>query len=208
MSLERFLGSLIDPVGLLEPAVLGPGQVGLSVEEEQRARRNWDLWLTPQTVAAFEPADFDFLSKDQLRSLSGHVDRFRQLVAKVPASDVPPPQTIDAAWQELRAIVEEVVLFYNSTEALKVGKQVEAALEGGVPPWVVALRFETGLDHDGDPVLRVRVFADESLEQSSDFSGQYTPFFDTLRDRIDELGTEYYPLIRLTPAYEEAGAEG
>ena len=166
-------------------------------------QRDTSLWRTPKSVSAFDKRDFAFLPPDEPARLANAVEQFRRVINSTiqAGSEIAHTQQ-DRARVALDTIVN-VLDFRRFADpvAFRVGKQIEAAIAPDRPERLAELRFATGRDHDGDPVLWVTaIFAEDDEEEFLRLVDQTRPL---LQDAAREAEPDLWPHLSFTTVSEE-----
>lgn len=208
MSLHDFWSHVRIGAKLVAPqvSVVGPRLDAGAVET---VVRNAHLWLTPKSVAGFDPADFAFLDPEEQKRLSDSVERFRGVARTVPATAPPTAAQIESALPPFREIVEMLDFErYGDAEAYRIGKRIERMIRDDRPEWVADLRFETGSDASGDPAVWVWVvMADEAAEGDGGTSNARAARA-LLDGAAREAAPDRWPYIRFQTVSEQAELAG
>jgi hypothetical protein len=171
----------------------------------EQALRGTDLWLTPRAVAGYHEADFDFLPEPERQRLTRLVEGFQQIAAEIDPT-APPPQ--EAVEQALPLFQDIIVLLefdrFGDAEAFRLGKQIENLIRRHRPPELVELRFQTGLDHTGDPAIWIwYLLADDAADEERLFQTA-----ERARKLLDgaarSVAPERWPYVRFRTVGEHA----
>ncbi len=168
--------------------------------------RGATLWLTPRAVEGFNEADFSFLPQEERALLAKRVKEFSELSAKVSPTDPAPREVVESALPPFLEILQ-VLDFrrYGDVEAYRLGKQIEQKLQPHWPKEIAELRFNTGLDHTGDPALWIWVFlSDEVSKNDDDFlnaAQRLRAIIDPIARRVEP---DRWPYLSFRPITEPA----
>lgn len=166
--------------------------------------RGATLWLAPKVVAKFRPEGFWFLPAAEQARLADSVEAFRHAAEPIPWGEPATPAQVEAALPPFANIVALLEFDrFADPAAYRMGKQVEALIARRRPPELTELRFTTGRDHDGDPLLEIwSIVAEEN--------GAFLRAVDRIRPLIDaaaretfENPMEYFPLQSFTTVSEQ-----
>ena len=151
MALRDFWTNVRMGARLVVPKVIADEQCP-DPGELERKLRSATLWLTPLAVEGFDPADFDFLSEDDINSLASQVEAFRRLTRNLDPAAAVPEKTVLEALPVFQAILQHLEFDrYGDEEAYRLGKLIDREIQRWRPKDLAELRFETGFDHTGDP---------------------------------------------------------
>jgi len=168
MALHEFWTNVRIGVGLMSPQAIADSP-RIDTATIENALRRATLWLTPQAVAGFEESDFPFLPEDERVRLAILVKDFRDLAGTVSPTEPAAKDVVDSAMPLFREIVEMLEFDrYGDAEAYKLGKQIEQALGPHRPAELAELRFNTGLDHSGDPALWIWAFLTDEVSENDE----------------------------------------
>jgi len=167
--------------------------------------RKSNMWLTPACVDGFDKQEFFFLPQEQQEQLAGLVGRFRQITSTVPPGG---PATREQEDQALPMFLEIIQLLefdrYGDAEAFRLGRQIENRIAAFRPPSLVDLRFNTGLDHSGDPAIWIwAILSDESTDDDSKFFQTTEQVRNLLDAAARELAPERWPYVRFRTVSEQ-----
>ena len=83
------------------------------------------------------------------------------------------------------------------------GRRVEAALRTVTfPDWIINWDYQLGSDPEGEPTLRVEIFADESTAPMARLGSTTLELTDQVRQALDAARIERSPYIRVKTAFE------
>jgi hypothetical protein len=170
--------------------------------------RRATLWLTPRTVEGFNEADFPFLPQEERERLAKLVNEFSEVAPPVSPTDAAPREVVDLALPLFREILQMLEFHrYGDAEAYRLGKQIEQKLQPHWPKEIAELRFNTGLDHTGDPALWIWVFLTEEVsKKDEDFlkaARRLRSILDPIARRVDP---DRWPYLSFRPITEPAEA--
>jgi hypothetical protein len=155
MALQDFWISVRTAARLLAPQVVADAP-RIDKESIERSLQRATLWLTPRAVDGFKEADFDFLAPEERTRLAKQVVDFRAVASTVSPKATASDETVKQALPLFRDIILALEFDrYGDAEAYRLGKQIEHELMSDWPDELGELRFETGLDHTGDPAIRI-----------------------------------------------------
>jgi len=128
----------------------------LDADAIEHMLRETTQWLTPRAVDGFEKSEFSFLASGERARLAKLVEDFSRVAAKVRPTAPPVREVVESALPLFREIVAMLEFErYGDAEAYRLGKQIERELQPCRPKELAELRFNSGLDHSGDPALWV-----------------------------------------------------
>ena len=167
-----------------------------------------DLWLTSRAVSGFDEADFSFLPKNEREALTDAVHTFSNAAAETPSDGSAPKPVRDRAASAFGRILEIILPDkYQDSDALALGRQVEARLGSRLPAWVKDVRFHTGEDASGGRALWVWVVVDDDAIKP-DMIGVNTALVRTMIDRAaGEVDETYWPYVRFQAVSEQLPAK-
>jgi hypothetical protein len=190
MSLRDFWINVRTGAGLIAPQVTvdTPKLDSSSIEGTlQRAT----LWLTPRAVAGFNEADFKFLPDHEHEKLTQLVESFRRIASTISPTASAPDETVAKALPHFRDIVLMLEFDrYGDAEGYQLGKQIEQSIEPYRPKELAELRFNTGLDHSGEPAIWIWVFLTDAASVSDE---QFLENVQRLRDILDPVARTVAP---------------
>lgn len=153
--------------------------------------RTTDPWLTPEVVAGFDERDFSFLPDDERGHLARLVADFRAVAETVSPTGPAPRDAVERALPLFRDIVRSLEFDrYGDAEAFRLGKLIERGIAPRRPPELAELRFNTGLDHSGDPALWIWAFLSDEV---SDTDARFLETAQTLRDLLHSAARRVAP---------------
>jgi hypothetical protein len=177
------------------PVVDAPKPDAKAIEKGLRGQIGW---LTLQTVAGFNEADFGFLPEADLARLAQGVKEFRAIASRIHPVNPPTDKQVNEAIPPLREIIQILEFHrYEGADALRLGKRIEQALEPYWPPELAQLRFKTGNDHTGAPGIWIWAILTKPASSSDDlFLANVRPIRHLL-DVVarDVVGTERWPFL-------------
>jgi hypothetical protein len=191
MALEDFWMSVRRAAGPIapQPVVDSPK---LDPTEIERTLRGSTLWLTPRAVAGCDVKDFEFLPDAERERLAELVKDFRTLVPRLYSREPVPEDVVERALPLFR----DIILFlefnrYGDPEAYRLGKQIEREIAAAQwPPELAELRFNTRLDHAGDPGIWIWGFLTEEASATDDLFLENASW---LSDWIDPIARDVAP---------------
>ncbi|MBY0228191.1 MAG: hypothetical protein K2W96_02805 [Gemmataceae bacterium] len=155
MALEEFWNSVRHAARLLSGKVFETRPFTLD-DIERTLRGTAVEWAVPRTVAAFDEADFAFLPDADRARLAALVAEFKRLAPRLSPIAKPTPEQAEPLVPILRDIVALLRFdLYGTAEGLRLGKRIEAGLAEWRPPELVELRFSTGTNWLGEPLLSI-----------------------------------------------------
>ena len=207
MALQEFWTNVRIGAGLIAPQVVADSP-RWDPESMESALRRATLWLTPRAVEGFDEADFAFLPDQERGRLAKLVKEFSGVAGKANPMETAPRDVVESALPLFRDILQMVEFNrYGDAEAYRLGKQIEHKLQPHWPKEVAELRFNTGLDHSGDPAVWIWVFLTEEVSKNDeDFlksSHQLRAILDSLARRV---APDRWPYLSFRPIAEPAEA--
>src|SRR5208337_1447637 len=92
---------------------------------------------------------------------------------------------------------------YGDAEAYRLGKQIEQKLQPHWPKEIAELRFNTGLDHTGDPALWIWVFLTEDVSKDDETFLRAAQWLPTILDPIARrVAPDRWPYLSFRPIAE------
>ena len=166
------------------------------------------LWLTPRAVEGFNEADFPFLPKEERERLAKLVNEFSEVAAKVSPTDAAPREVVESALPLFREILQMLEFHrYGDAEAFRLGKQIEQKLQPHWPKEIAELRFNTGLDHTGDPALWIWVFLTDDVSKDDETFLKAAQRLRAILDPIARrVAPDRWPYLSFRPITEPAEA--
>jgi hypothetical protein len=203
MALDEFWRNVRFGAGLVAPNVIVDAS-GLDAGTIEDRLRGATLWLTPRAVDGFDEGDFAFLGVEDRSRIAKLVSDFRDEAAKVGPKDPAPPDVVRTAFPLFRDLVKMLEFDrFADPEAYRLGKQIEREVQGDWPSELAELRFNTGLDHTGDPGLWIWVLLTEEISRrDEDFLGaakRLRPLLDSIARRIEP---DRWPYMSFRPVRE------
>ncbi|MDX2037032.1 MAG: hypothetical protein SFX72_10300 [Isosphaeraceae bacterium] len=172
-----------------------------------------DAWFRKSTVAGFSIDDFGFLGEFERTRLAERVEQFKNAAPRAPGLQPNSREALDLAAETLADIIE-VLDFgrYADAEALRLGKLIEGELASSPLEGVAEIRFQTGLDHTGDAMIRIVVFIDSGHSQTDE---QFLKQADSTRSIVDSVANDiapdrwpYYRMLSIDDLSPLVGAGG
>jgi hypothetical protein len=190
MALPEFWMSVRTATRLLAGPVVADAP-RLDTESIEHTLRGTTLWLTPDAVAGFEDADFDFLDQAERVRLAKLVADFQAVASAVSPKAPPPDEAVSQALPLFRDIVQALEFDrYGDVEAYRLGKKIEQQLKPDWPDELAELRFRTGRDHTGDPGIWILGLVKDDAAPSDD---QFLAAARTLRPLIQSAARKIVP---------------
>jgi hypothetical protein len=133
---------------------------------------------------------------------------FNDVAAQPQAMSPPAPGLVESALPLFREIIELLGFDrYGDAEAYRLGKQIERALQPRRPPELAELRFNSGLDHSGDPGLWIWAFLTEEISKDDQtFLAAARNLRAVLGPIARRVAPERWPYISFRPVTEPAEA--
>ena len=84
---------------------------------------------------------------------------------------------------------------------------MEAALKNvKFPPWITNWDYELATDQDGEPIVWVDLFADESIAPRREFGRLASQINRSILNALSALGSNRWPHVRMRTALEHKTA--
>jgi len=178
----------------------------LDPSESERILQQDTHWFTPRSVAGFEEADFDFLPDAERTRPAKLVNEFQAISSTVSPKTPPSAETVAKALPLFRDMVQLLGFDrYGDVEAYRLGKQIEPAIEPDRPAELAELRFNTGLDHSGDPALWIWAFlTDEAAATDERFLRTAQDLSDFLDPVARTVAPDRWPYISFRALADQA----
>jgi hypothetical protein len=207
MALQEFWNNVRIGASLIAPQVTADAP-RLDPASIESALRRATLWLTPRAVEGFNEADFPFLPQEERERLAKLVNEFSEVAAQVSPTDAAPREVVDLALPLFREILQMLEFHrYGDAEAYRLGKQIEQKLQPHWPTEIAELRFNTGLDHTGDPGLWIWVFLTEDVSKDDETFLRAAQWLPTILDPIARrVAPDRWPYLSFRPITEPAEA--
>src|SRR5271166_6254479 len=188
------------------------GGITMALQEFWNNVRIGARLIAPQVVADSRPLDRGFI-ESTLREATlwltpRAVEGFSEAAAQVSPTDAAPREVVDLALPLFREILQMLEFHrYGDAEAYRLGKQIEQKLQPHWPKEIAELRFNTGLDHTGDPALWIWVFLTEEVSKDDE---DFLKAAHRLREIIDSIARrvapDRWPYLSFRPITEPAEA--
>jgi hypothetical protein len=178
----------------------------LDPNEIEQTLRGGNQWFTPRAVERFDVKEFEFLPLVERERLADLVKDFRAFTSRVD----PKEPVSEGVLERARALFRDILLLlefnrYGDPEAYRLGKQIEQVVEAHRPQELAELRFNTGLDHSGDPAIWIWGFLTEEAAATDD---QFLENATKLRDWLDpiarRIAPDRWPFLSFRSIAEEA----
>jgi hypothetical protein len=205
MSFEQFWTNVRIGARHISPEVVADAPP-LDEAAIESALRKETHWLTPESVEGFQESDFPFLSNEERARLTKAVEGFEKATATVRPTVAPSLHELESALPHFREIVK-ILEFnrYGDAEAYRLGKQIEKKLQPLQLGDIAELRFNTGLDHSGDPALWVWVFLTEEISsKDEDFLKSARRLREIVHPIARRACPDRYPYLSFRPIREPA----
>ncbi len=158
------------------------------------------IWLTPKSVAGFNPGDFPELGPDRQKELHGAVREFLEVAKEVPANK---PATTEQYANAALAFEKTLEILEPYLAAPEEGRLVAKCLRNvEFPAWVLNWDYELGSDDEGTPAIWVNIFADESSASPREFGRLAAQMTHKIRQALSKGGVHRWPYIRFRTAVE------
>jgi len=163
----------------------------LDAEAIERTLRGATLWLSTSAVAGFDEKDFSFLPDAERTRLAKLVTEFRTVASTVRPTAPAPNDAVEKALPLFRDIVQSLEFErYGDAEAYRLGKLIEYEIASYRPAHLAELRFNTGLDHSGEPALWIWAFLSADVSEKDE---EFLATAQTLRDLLDPVARRVAP---------------
>ena len=178
----------------------------LDADAIEEMLRKTTHWVTPRSVAGFDETEFAFLPDGERAQLTKLVADFRQATATVNPFA---PATADTA-ERARPLFRDIIRLlefdrYDDAEAFRLGKLIEREIAPWRPPELAELRFNTRLDHTGDPGLWIWAYlSDEVSEKDEDFLEAAQRLRDPLDDVARQVAPDRFPYLSFRSLREQS----
>lgn len=205
MSLEQFWTNVRIGAGLIAPQVIADSPT-LDETAIERSLRRATLWLTPRAVEGFQETDFPFLSDKERERLTKAVEGFNKAAATVSPTAPASATELESALPHFREILR-ILEFnrYGDAEAFRLGKLIEKELQPHQLEDIAELRFNTGLDHSGDPALWIWVFlTEETSSKDADFLKSASRLREIVQSIAQRASPDRWPYLFFRPIREPA----
>ena len=207
IALQEFWNNVRIGARLIAPQVVADAP-RLDPASIESALRRATFWFTPRAVEGFNEADFLFLPKEERERLAKLVNEFSEVAAKVSLTDAAPREAVESALPLFREILQMLEFHrYGDAEAFRLGKQIERKLQPHWPKEIAELRFNTGLDHTGDPALWIWVFLTDDVSKDDETFLRAAQRLPTILDPIARrVAPDRWPYLSFRPITEPAEA--
>jgi hypothetical protein len=205
MSLEQFWTNVRIGARLIAPEVIADAPA-LDEAAIEIALRKETHWLTPEAVEGYQESDFPFLSNEERERLAKAVEGFEKATATMSPTTPSSAHELESALPHFREILR-ILEFnrYGDAEAFRLGKQIEKKLQPLQLGDIAELRFNTGLDHSGDPALWIWVFlTDEISSKDEDFLKSASRLREIVHPIARRASPDRWPYLSFLPIREPA----
>jgi hypothetical protein len=209
MALAEFLRNIQTARNVLLPQTLPRGGALQPLDRDKldwaQLKRTASRWLSPQTVAGYEPADFpSFFSSEHRDQLTAEVRAFRAL-AEATAGREPNDQELKSGLAYLMALsnLRDHLTLDDEGRALWLALQQSKI---SFPKFVLDIDYTLGADATGDPGIWIWVIVPDELDPDSDAFKQFVVWFPkVVRDALAKVGNDRLPYIHYRLLSEAAG---
>ena len=190
---------LVTPQAIVDAPRLDPTLI-------ERTLQSTTLWLTPRAVAGFDEVDFGFLPDEERGHLGKLVADFRAIASTVDPTAPAPHDAVEKALPLFGEIVRSLEFDrYGDAEAFELGKLIERTIEPIRPVELAELRFNTGLDHSGDPGIWIWAFlTDEAAASDAQFLETARKLHDLLDPVARTVAPHRWPYISFRALADQA----
>jgi hypothetical protein len=208
MALADFWTNVRIGAGLVGHRVIGDSAHLDSGAIESRLR-GATLWLTPRAVDGFDKGDFTFLPDDERERMARLVADFHDEAEKVNPSASAPTDVVESALPLFLDLVGMLGFDrFEDPEAYRLGKQIEREVFADRPSELAQLRFNTGIDHTGDPALWVWALLTEDTSKSDEeFLKAARRLEKVINPIARRVAPDRWPYISFRPIKEPAETE-
>jgi len=207
MAADEFWLNLRTSASLIAPSVSTdvPGQ---NADEVERRLREAAIWLTPGTVAGYDPEAFSFLASPERQQLSRAVSDFLDVARQVPGDGPASRPQLRQGWEAFQTLLRLLRPHqFTDFETFKIQYRLERELAGKLPPWVEGLACETGVDVADDPALWIWLNVSQEAVDNDLVIKEGPRVHDEVVRAARRLHTGRWPFVRFRSLAELAAAE-
>lgn len=161
-----------------------------------------DIWLTPNAVRGFDPADFVFLTPDDREALARAVEAFRLVAGQVPADRPASPEQAAEALAPFLSILRLLSPYISDAE----GQDVHKALWGVMQRHRTAIAgfdFRLGTDWSGREAVWVWIVLFEEPDfDRADHRANVARLRTTVEQALAEAGVSRWPYVTVRTRQE------
>ncbi len=156
MAISEFWLNLKTAASLFAPATVQTDSKQLDPNGIERTIDRAVIWLTPRSVAGYDPNDFMFLDEQKQADLRTAIERFLEVAKTVPGAKPAAREQETKARAAFGRILEILQPFqFHDPEAFRMQTLLWRELRSKLPQWVTDITCETGLDVAEDPAMWV-----------------------------------------------------
>jgi hypothetical protein len=204
MSVQEFWTSVTTAKGLLARPMVEVDSPKSDSTSIARTIERAELWLTPESVDGFDPAEFDFLPPDECAELAEAVARFREVAEQVPFDGPATREQSDIGRRELLRMLKVVdTERYSDADAFVIGKRLRSAIGQRLPSFIRDLRVETGFDAGDNPAVWIRVVIDDEAANDDVRMVNSDLVRRTIGKELKRMGDSRWPYVWLHTVSEE-----
>jgi hypothetical protein len=207
MALAEFMQNIQTARNVVFPLLQGAGTLQLPDRDKldyARLKRSAPLWLSPRTVASYDPDDFKSFSEADRDQITAAVRHFRS-VAEAAAGRVPTDNEVNSGLAFLMSFVGLLDHFSLDPE----GKALLLALhqsKATFPDFVLGIDYTLGTDATGDPGIWIWVIVPDEVDPDSGEFRQFVSWFPkAVRSALAQIKSERLPYIHYRPLSEAVG---
>jgi hypothetical protein len=207
MALTEFLQNIQIARNVVFPLLQGAGALQLPDRDDvdyTRLKQSAPRWLSPRTVAGYDPDDFSAFSDEHRDQLTATVSAFRA-VAGATAEREPTDGDLKSGLAYLMTLINLRDHFTLDDE----GKAVWLALHQSkmtFPDFVLGIDYTLDTDATGDPGIWIWVIIPDDLDpDSTEFREFVTVFPKVVRDALTTVKSDRLPYIHYRLLSEAVG---
>ena len=184
-------------------SALAAGNDRSAAEAATRWMASRSLWLTPDAVAGFDPADCIFHTAAQQRGLGDQAEQFQATATELAGRRLTRRRLAEAA-EQLGGLLGSLAEYFTRPEGQAL---VRALRAGPAPSFVLALDYELGTDWTGDPAIYAWVITKGRSRPRPAESDEFTGWFQRRAwQAVGIVGSDRIPYVRLRSEVEARAA--
>jgi hypothetical protein len=195
MAIAEFLHNVQTARNVVLPQVGGfPMPLDRDTLDYAGLKRSAPIWLTPRTVAGYDPNDFGSLSEADRDQLTATVRGFRAVAEAVTARE--PNEA------ELKSGFGYLMIFINLLDSLMLDAEGKALLFAvhrskiTFPDFVLGLDYTLDTDWSGDPGIWIWVIVPDDVDpDSTEFRDFSTRFRKEVSRALAEINNNRLPYV-------------